>query len=98
MDYSIALKHTIKTQNFLIRERKKLDTVSWQIEYENYMIAENTNAYFTYEMLNKNRVLKRPFYPRRNVDVASRVKNKYILPKQEGEVRVVSVRYCPRGR
>lgn len=97
MDYSIALKHTIKTRNFLIRERKKLDTVSWQIEYENYMIAENTNAYFTYEMLNKNRVLKRPFYPRRNVDVASRVKNKYILPKQEGEVRVVSCDIAPEG-
>lgn len=90
MDYSIALKHEIKTRDFLIKERKKLDKVAWTIEYENQMVAENAHAYFTYDMLNKNRVLKRPFYPRKNEDVLSKVKNKYALPKQAGEIRIVT--------
>ncbi len=90
MDYSIALKHQIKTRDFLIKERKKLDRVAWTVEYENLMVAENAHAYFTYEMLNKNRVLKRPFYPRKNEDVLTKAKNKYVIPKQAGEVRVIS--------
>lgn len=90
MDYSIALRHEIKTRDFLVKERKKLDRVAWTIEYENHMVSENAHAYFTYEMLNRNRVLKRPFYPRRNEDVLAKVKNRYAIPKQAGEVRIVS--------
>lgn len=90
MDYSIALKHEIKTRDFLVKERNKLDRVAWMIEYENQMVSENAHAYFTYEMLNRNRVLKRPFYPRRNEDVFGRGKNKYAIPKQAGEIRIVS--------
>lgn len=97
MDYSIALKHKIKTRNFLIKERKKLDAIAWAIEYENQMIAENAHAYFTYDMLNKNRVLKRPFYPRKNDDVLSHVKNKYAIPKQKGEIRIISCDIASEG-
>lgn len=97
MDYSIALKHKIKTRNFLIKERKKLDAIAWAIEYENQMISENAHAYFTYEMLNKNRILKRPFYPRKNEDVLSRVRNKYAIPKQKGEVRIISCDIASEG-
>lgn len=52
MDYSIALKHNIKTRNFLIKERKKLDPMSWAIEYENQMIAENARSFLLSEMDN----------------------------------------------
>jgi len=97
MDYSIALKHKIKTRNFLIKERNKLDSVAWAIEYENQMIAENAHAYFTYELLNKNRVLKRPFYPRQNEDVLSKIKNRYNIPKQKGEIRIVSCDIASEG-
>lgn len=97
MDYSIPLKHNIKTASFLAQERRKMDSITWAIEYENQMIAQNTHAYFTYEMLNKNRVLKRPFYPRLDEDVLSRVKNKYQIPKQQGEIRVVACDIAPEG-
>lgn len=90
MDYSISLKHKIKTRSFLIKEKKKLDSIAWAIEYENQMISENTHAYFTYEMLNQNRVLRKAFYPRRNEDVINRVKNRYAIPRQQGEVRILS--------
>ena len=90
MDYSIALRHTIKTRNFLIKEKKKLDPLSWAIEYENQMIAENTRSFFNFEQLNKNRKLKRAFYPRIHDDVLMKQKNKYDIPKQVGEVRILS--------
>lgn len=90
MDYSVTLRHKIKTRSYLIKERKKLDPVSWAIEYENQMISENAHAYFTYEMFSKNQNLKRPFYPRKHEDVLTRTKNKNTLPKQKGEVRIVS--------
>lgn len=97
MDYSIAMKHEIKTRDFLVKERKKLDRVAWMIEYENQMVAENAHAYFTYEMLNKNRVLKRPFYPRKNDDVVSKVRQKIAMPKQPGEIRVISCDIAAEG-
>lgn len=97
MDYSIALKHEIKTRDFLVKERKKLDRVAWTIEYENQMVAENAHAYFTYDMLNKNRVLKRPFYPRKNEDVLSKVKAKHTIPKQAGEIRIIACDIAPEG-
>lgn len=97
MDYSIALKHEIKTRDFLVKERKKLDRVAWTIEYENQMVAENAHAYFTYDMLNKNRVLKRPFYPRKNEDVLSKIKAKHTIPKQAGEIRIVACDIAPEG-
>ena len=90
MDYSISLKHNIKTRNFLIKERKKLDPMSWAIEYENHMIAENAKSFFNYEQLNRNRRLKRAFYPRKNDEVILKQKNKYDIPKQVGEIRILS--------
>jgi len=97
MDYSISLKHAIKPRAFLIKERNKLDSVAWAIEYENQMIAENAHAYFTYEMLNKNRCLKRPFYPRKNEDVLTRVKNPFAIPRQQGEIRIVACDIATEG-
>ena len=97
MDYSISLKHNIKTRNFLIKERKKLDPMSWAIEYENHMIAENARSFFNYEQLNRNRRLKRAFYPRRNDEVLLKQKNKYDIPKQVGEVRVLSCDIAMEG-
>ena len=97
MDYSIALKHNIKTRNFLIKERKKLDPISWAIEYENQMIAENAKSFFNYEQLNRNRRLKRAFYPRRNGEALLKQKNKYDIPKQVGEIRILSCDIAMEG-
>lgn len=89
-DYSITLKHGIRTYRQLKREREKCDPITWMVEYENLVLRSNTRAYFTYELLKENRPLVRAFYPRRNDDFVNRVKNKFALPKQPGELRVVS--------
>lgn len=90
MDYSITLKHRIKTRDYLVREKRKLDPISWAIEYENLAPAENTSAYFTYDIIEPNQNLKKAFYPIRNTDYSHRIKNKYAIPKQDGEIRIIS--------
>lgn len=97
LDYSIAILHNIKSRDFMIHERKTHDPIYWLIEYENQMVAENAKSYFSYEQLAKNRRLKKAFYPRRNVDVLQRQKNKYDIVKQVGEVRILSCDIAMEG-
>lgn len=89
-DYSVTLRHRIKTRTYLEKERRKLDSVAWAIEYENQMVSENEHAYFTYELLNKNRVMKNAFYPRRSGDIIHKNRTKTTIPKKNGEIRIIS--------
>lgn len=89
MDYSITLKHTIRTRKQLIREKKKLDPMSWAIEYENLAPRENTSAFFPYGLLTNRQVLRNAFYPRR-LGESLRGKLLHPIPKQDGELRIVS--------
>ena len=89
-DYSIALKHAIKTRAQLIEAKRTTDPITWREEYENEMLREGANAYFTYGLLTKNQTNKKAFYPRRYEDVRSKKKNPYSIPKQNGEIRIVA--------
>lgn len=89
-DYSIALKHGIKTKNDLIEAKRTTDPITWREEYENEMIREGANAYFSYGLLTQNQKNKKAFYPRRHEDVKGRHKNPHFIPKQKGELRVLS--------
>lgn len=88
-DYSLTLKHNIKTKNLIWKDYKKFDPMTFAIEYQNRMISENLNAYYSFDIISPNQVLKRAFYPKKEFSSA-RSKNKHDIPKQEGEVRVVS--------
>ena len=89
-DESVILKHHIKSQVQLRNEKRKLDPISWALEYENQKIIENTSAFFSYEMLHQNQVCKQPFYPRKTLDVLNGKRNPYDIPRQPGEIRIVS--------
>lgn len=89
-DESITLKHNIRTQRQMQQEKKKQDPITWQIEFLNLKIRNNASAFFTYSMLTDNQVLRQIFYPRNHKDVKFHKKNKYTIPKQDGEIRVVS--------
>lgn len=89
-DYSLTLKHNIKTFNQIYKDMKKFDPITYAIEYKNCMIKENTSAYFKYKMFTDNQRLKKPFYPRLPLDVLNRRKNPHAIKKQDGEIRIVS--------
>ena len=89
-DYSIALKHEIKSITNLIDAKRTTDPITWREEYENEMLKEGANAYFSYTLLTKNQVHKKAFYPRKHDDVKNKHKNPYSIPKQNGEIRILS--------
>lgn len=89
-DESITLKHNIRTQRQMQQEKKKQDPITWKIEFLNLKIRNNSSAFFTYSMLTDNQVLKQVFYPRNHKDVKFHKRNKYTIPKQDGEIRVIS--------
>lgn len=89
-DYSIALKHAIKTRAQLIEAKRSTDPITWRQEYENEMLREGANSYFTYGLLTKNQTNKKAFYPRRYEDVRNKHKNPYSIPKQPGEIRILA--------
>ena len=89
-DESVVLQHKIKSRDQLIKEKHKQDPLTWRIEFLNERVKENKTAFFTFAMLQKNQRSKQPFYPRTDIDVRIGKKNPYAIPKQKGEVRVIS--------
>jgi hypothetical protein len=90
-DYSITLKHGIRTRKQLEKEKKKLGNMAFDMEYGNLMLGTTENAYYTYELINSSQLVKKAFYTRKDIDVLEHRKNKLDVPKQKGEIRIVSV-------
>ncbi|MBO3356261.1 hypothetical protein [Clostridium perfringens] len=95
-DYALTLKHGIRTKNQLLRERKKLDSVTFDMEYKNLMIGGSDNQYYTFDLLSEAQTIEKAWYPKTIEEYfASKDNNKYKrfgnIPKQKGEVRIVSM-------
>lgn len=89
-DESITLKHHLKTMKQMKREKKKQDPVTWKTEFLNLKVKDSLSSYFTYKMLMDRQVSKHIFYPKNILDFKSNRKNKYAIPKQDNEIRVIS--------
>ncbi len=89
-DEAVVLKHGIKSMSQLVGEKRKQDPITWQLEFLNCRLKENSSAFFTYSMLQQNQRVIHPFYPRTVFDFKTGKKNPYDIPKQKGEIRVVS--------
>lgn len=89
-DESITLKHNTRTQRQMQQERKKQDPATWKIEFLNLRVKDSLSSYFTYSMLMDRQICKHVFYPRKTIDYKTNKKNKYSIPKLDGEIRVIS--------
>lgn len=89
-DYSLTLRHNIKTRKALMADRRDMDPLTWAIEYENAVLRTNTKAFFTYDILKQNQVMRRAFLPRRHDDFRANTKNPFSMKKLPGEIRIVS--------
>lgn len=88
-DEALTLKHGLKTPEQMEKARLQSDPISWQTEYLNLRVRENTAAFFTYDMLNRNRISKQVWYPKQNFGFSPRKANPYDISKQYGEIRLV---------
>ena len=89
-DEAIALKHKIKTMRYFQTQKKKQDRLTWELEFLNTRLKENTAAFFTYRMLQQNQRSKQLFYPRTLTDFRAGRRNPFEIVKQKGEIRLVS--------
>lgn len=89
-DESITLKHGLKTLKQLMKEKKKQDPATWKIEFLNLKVRDSISSYFTYKMLLDRQVCKHVFYPRNSIEFKMNKKNKFAIPKQDNEIRIVS--------
>ncbi|MCM1333448.1 MAG: hypothetical protein NC084_06265 [Bacteroides sp.] len=90
LDYSVVLKHGLKTYKDLAGAKRTTDPTTWMVEYENAVLRSNAKAYFTYDMVREVQTERKAFYPRKVDDFVNQKKNPYAIPKQPGEVRIVS--------
>lgn len=89
-DYAVSLQCGIRSVEQLMSEKRKLDPVTWLIEYENAVLRANTKAFFDYDMVRNAQVVRKAFYPRRTNDVIMKKPNPYAIPKQKDEVRIIT--------
>ncbi len=61
-----------------------------ETEFLNLKVKDSLSSYFTYKMLMDRQVSKHVFYPKNILDFKSNRRNKYAIPKQDNEVRVIS--------
>lgn len=98
LDYLLSIHHRMMDKEE-IEEKKAspdFDPIGFSMEYENIMFGQSSDALFTLEDIEPNRVIENIFYPHNNIDyIASKEKNtnfelpKY--PKRKGEIRILSV-------
>lgn len=96
LDYSVALKHNIKTARQIRNEISKMDEITALEEYYNIPFGENASSYFRLRMFERGRNLKQAFYPQRDETYNVR-KNPYNIPATKGEIRLVSCDIAQRA-
>lgn len=97
LPYQLSVKEGLLMKEQVLDEMQEedFDELSWQMEMECMFFGESENAYFKYEDLNKSRKLYKPYLPITDEEYIAlkgeRKKHKFYKPKQDGEIRIISV-------
>lgn len=91
-DFALTLRHGIRTKNQMIKERNKMDSLTFDMEYNNLMIGGSSSQYYSYELVSASQVLKKAFYPK-TLEEYFDPKRKRLgdIKKQKGEIRILSM-------
>lgn len=91
-DLATTLKHGIKTKKQLQRAKLQSDSVSFDMEYNNFMIGGSENQYYSFELISSAQKIKKAWYPRTLEEYCDHKRNRFgDIKKQVGEIRVVSM-------
>lgn len=95
-DYALTLKHGIRTKNQLKREKKKLDSLTFDMEYNNLMIGGSENQYYSFDLVSNAQILEKAWYPKSTEEYFASKNNKKFkrlgeIPKHKSEIRIVSM-------
>ncbi|MGH0831330.1 terminase large subunit domain-containing protein, partial [Bacillus pretiosus] len=96
LPWQLSVFHNLLSRKRVEQQRTEedFDQMSWDMEYEALFVGENENAYFKLDDVQKCRTLPKAFYPPTNREfVENKDKRKKLsnMPKQAGELRIVSM-------
>ena len=91
-DYAISLAHGLRTKKQLEKEKKKLSSDVFAMEYGNRMLGAVENCFFPYDIIAPCQKETMVCYPRDNLDVVAnkKCKNKNDVEKLPGEIRILT--------
>ena len=90
-DYSLTLKHGIKSKAQLLRAKRQAPGDSWLMEYCNIPLSISEDAYYPYNLMEKAQCLSRPFIPQTTEQFLSKQKSAFNIPKVPGEKRILTM-------
>ena len=91
-DYSLCLKHNIKSRAQLIRAKRQAGTDSWDMEYKNIPLSISEDAFYPYNLLDKAQCLTVPFLPRTTEQFLTKQKGMFNnIPRLPGEKRILAM-------
>ena len=98
LPYQLALKEGLLDARQIRSEMQEsgFDEVKWEMEMNAQFWGASENSYFEHKEIEKNRKLRRVFYPSETKDLLSDSRIGRI-PKEKGEIRVVSADIATLG-
>lgn len=94
-DYPISLKHNIKTKKQMIAEKRKLDPITFLMEYGNIPYGSSMNSFYKLGLFDRS--IKRSWRPITDETYITTKKNPYDIPKLFDEIRIVSTDVAMRA-
>ena len=96
MDFSVSVRHGIKTAKQIVNEISKMNEIVALEEYFNIPWGENADAYFKLSMFLPSRRIAQAFYPQRE-DIYNERHNPFNISKVDGEIRLLSCDIATRS-
>lgn len=91
-DYALTVKHNIRSKNQMLKEKQKMDSTTFDMEYLNLMQGGSESQYYSFELVSDAQKIKKPFYPKTLDEYFDNKRVRFgDIKKQSGEIRVVSM-------
>ena len=92
MDYAISVKHNIRSIAQMKKEKQKMSSLVFDMEYNNLMMGGSEDQYYSFELMAQAQKIKKAWYPMPLEDYSNHKRTWFgDIKKQDGEIRIVSL-------
>ena len=92
-DIYLAMLHGLKTRAEYFKQKAVMSETNFKIEYQNEIIGESEDAYYTLEQFKRNQVLHKAFRPPTIDEFMGQIDLKNVR-KKENEIRMLSIDFA----
>lgn len=91
-DYALSVKHNIRSRSQMLKEKRKFDSIVYDMEYLNLMAGGSSDQYYSYDLISNAQKIKKAWYPKTLQEYGENKRNRFgDIKKQAGEIRVVAM-------